>query len=714
MLEIIENLMKFIYTHKKVRELIYYFIISTAGFLLFVFVLLNINIGVQKSNLSLLFNSQTYYYLFNIYQREIAIFLIIEQIILLSFIYYQNHKLNQHIKNSKKDELQVIHIKDLSKLWIEEESIILNDPLKQSLKRKYQPLAHTKNEDLLSIAHFKNDNIILFLEKSIKPYLNILESEELKAIVKLLHILEDNSKVPSVVPNKNDPNATYGFGHLKNIVEPLTLDGKTRFDIFYTISLLDHTLEVARNTIDTIESNKNFKKKDILAQAIISALAHDIGKIEKYKMQDKSKDFIALKEQPHHVISNIILYDSFKTLPNLDQIAKAVINHHSGAIAKEDVLLKLLVDCDKQTREKEIHSYLVKYNAFESNKAVTFRKNIFTQLQTLEEKNNYSLLIIESKDEQLKSTAIKEFIQDESIINFSNEDNKLIMLIQEKSKNKIMANILTPIISFCTEEGIFIKTILINLQDIEYLDKTYMKNIIKELFDHIQNKETNFIHYADYKKIKHSKISISDNSTTEESKTHSEDKSSKSKEIITQIKDKLQTKTAQENQEKILQLKTDESAEEGFDIQNIEKLFLDKLKNKINTVEYYGFKSEINSISYKKFVLFKKECLIKTLGEIISGDNESLDRKINYLIKYYKNHQDENKRLIWFVNTNNGFYKSLYYIYENNNKELFYCVPFEAKLAFNLDSYELEKIKEKSDLKKYSIGKYKGEKNVAE
>ncbi|AJC92224.1 hypothetical protein CSUB8523_0700 [Campylobacter subantarcticus LMG 24377] len=712
MLEIIENLMKFIYTHKKVREFIYYFIISIAGFLLFVFVLLNINIGVQKSNLSLLFNSQTYYYLFNIYQREIAIFLIIEQIILLSFIYYQNHKLNQHIKNSKKDELQVIHIKDLSKLWIEEESIILNDPLKQSLKRKYQPLAHTKNEDLLSIAHFKNDNIILFLEKSIKPYLNILESEELKAIVKLLHILEDNSKAPSVVPNKNDPNATYGFGHLKNIVEPLTLDGKTRFDIFYTISLLDHTLEVARNTIDTIESNKNFKKKDILAQAIISALAHDIGKIEKYKMQDKSKDFIALKEQPHHVISNIILYDSFKTLPNLDQIAKAVINHHSGAIAKEDVLLKLLVDCDKQTREKEIHSYLVKYNAFESNKAVTFRKNIFTQLQTLEEKNNYSLLIIKSKDEQLKSTAIKEFIQDESIINFSNEDNKLIMLIQEKSKNKIMANILTPIISFCTEEGIFIKTILINLQDIEYLDKTYMKNIIKELFDHIQNKETNFIHYADYKKIKHSKISISDNSTTEESKTHNEDKSSKSKEIITQIKDKLQTKTAQENQEKILQLKTDESAEEGFDIQNIEKLFLDKLKNKINTIEYYGTKNEINSISHKNFVLFKKSCLIKILGELIGGDSESLDRKVNFLIKYYKNHQDEDKRLVWFVNTDSGFYESLFYIYENGEKEVFSCIPFEAKLAFNLDSYELEKIKEKSDLKKYNIGKYRGEKNA--
>ncbi|WP_258107451.1 HD domain-containing protein [Campylobacter lari] len=712
MLEIIENLMKFIYTHKKVRELIYYFIISTAGFLLFVFVLLNINIGVQKSNLSLLFNSQTYYYLFNIYQREIAIFLIIEQIILLSFIYYQNHKLNQHIKNSKKDELQVIHIKDLSKLWIEEESIILNDPLKQSLKRKYQPLAHTKNEDLLSIAHFKNDNIILFLEKSIKPYLNILESEELKAIVKLLHILEDNSKVPSVVPNKNDPNATYGFGHLKNIVEPLTLDGKTRFDIFYTISLLDHTLEVARNTIDTIESNKNFKKKDILAQAIISALAHDIGKIEKYKMQDKSKDFIALKEQPHHVISNIILYDSFKTLPNLDQIAKAVINHHSGAIAKEDVLLKLLVDCDKQTREKEIHSYLVKYNAFEINKAVTFRKNIFTQLQTLEEKNNYSLLIIKSKDEQLKSTAIKELIQDESIINFSNEDNKLIMLIQEKSKNKIMANILTPIISFCAEEGIFIKTILISLQDIEYLDKTYMKNIIKELFDHIQNKETNFIHYADYKKIKHSKISISDNSTTEESKTHNEDKSSKSKEIITQIKDKLQTKTAQENQEKILQLKTDESAEEGFDIQNIEKLLLDKLKNKINTIEYYGTKNEINSISHKNFVLFKKSCLIKILGELIGGDSESLDRKVNFLIKYYKNHQDEDKRLVWFVNTDSGFYESLFYIYENGEKEVFSCIPFEAKLAFNLDSYELEKIKEKSDLKKYNIGKYRGEKNA--
>ncbi|MBT0827055.1 hypothetical protein KJQ85_08375, partial [Campylobacter lari] len=229
---------------------------------------------------------------------------------------------------------------------------------------------------------------------------------------------------------------------------------------------------------------------------------------------------------------------------------------------------------------------------------------------------------------------------------------------------------------------------------------------------HIQNKETNFIHYADYKKIKHSKISISDNSTTEESKTHSEDKSSKSKEIITQIKDKLQTKTAQENQEKILQLKTDESAEEGFDIQNIEKLLLDKLKNKINTIEYYGTKNEINSISHKNFVLFKKSCLIKILGELIGGDSESLDRKVNFLIKYYKNHQDEDKRLVWFVNTDSGFYESLFYIYENGEKEVFSCIPFEAKLAFNLDSYELEKIKEKSDLKKYNIGKYRGEKNA--
>ncbi|MCR6590513.1 Uncharacterised protein [Campylobacter insulaenigrae] len=703
MLDIVENFMKFIYDHKNIREFIYYFIISILGFLLFVFILLNINLGVQKSNLYLLFSPQTYYYLFKIYQKEIAIFLIIEQIVLLSFIYYQNYKLNQHIRNSKKEELQVIHIKDLSKLWIEEESIILNDPLKQNLKRKYQPLTNTKNEDLLSIAHFKNDNIIIFLEKSIKPYLNILESEELKAIIKLLHILEDNLKTPSVVPNKNDPNAMYGYGNLKNVVEPLTLDGKTRFDIFYTISLLDHTLEVARNIINTIEKNKNFKKKDILAQAIISALAHDIGKIEKYKMQDKSKNFLALKEQAHHVISNIILYDSFKTLPNLDQIAKAVINHHSGSISKEDILLKLLVDCDKQTREKEIHNYLVKYNAFENNKSVTFRKNIYTQLQDLKEKDDYSLLIIKSKDSQINVEVIKKLIQDESIINLSKEEDKIVFLIQEKLKNKIMTSIFTPTINFCIEKNILIKSILINLQDIKHLDKTFIQNITKELFDYIENKEINFIYYRDYKKTKYSKTSISDNNTIEEVTKE---------EIISQIKNDIKEKLEQENQEKLLQIKINKNAEEGFDIHNLEKLFLSKLKDKINTIEHYGTKSEINSISNKNFVLFKKNCLIKILGELINGDYESLERKVNYLIKYYKNHQDKDKRLIWFVNTDNGFYESLYYIYQNNNKEIFSCIPFEAKLAFNLDSYELEKIKNNSELKEYTIGKYKGEKNV--
>ncbi|SUX00552.1 Uncharacterised protein [Campylobacter jejuni subsp. doylei] len=147
-----------------------------------------------------------------------------------------------------------------------------------------------------------------------------------------------------------------------------------------------------------LNESKEYKsfKKTLFGKAIIVALGHDIGKINNFTLResyikeqrlkgDSKQAFMNLKRmQEHQKISYIIFYELFKNYPDLKELATVVQGHHLGSIDKDDKLLKLLIDADKQTRDYELDAYLQNSEEFEKIR----NKELESIITTVRQKNN--------------------------------------------------------------------------------------------------------------------------------------------------------------------------------------------------------------------------------------------------------------------------------------------------------------------------------------
>lgn len=722
MFDLIENMMNYIYKHSLIRSISFYIFVSFVIFFSFIFILLMFN--TEIFSLSAFFNISTYWFLMQKYKDIIAIFLIVEQIGLISIILWQDRKL----QISKKANTEV-HIKEIAHIWTKYNIQNYKIDSEKTIYNKEQNIANI-NESLLSVAHFNETPSFLFINEILKPYVKKISSGHLKTIIRLINLLEQNKDCPSVVAYaKTEPNMLYKDR------EYVSFDKKTRFDIYAQISVYKHSLSVASLILELIKK-ANINKKDFIGKALIVALAHDIGKIKKYEMKGfgengKRVNFKEFSEQPHQNLSSIILYDSFTDCPDLKEIAEVVQRHHSGALSKDEILLKFLIDADKGTRDIELDLY---------------RKG--EEICDLSEKITSTSLINKPKDNKitskqehtqkeinkLKNPTNLDTIFNESIYTSSKPNLALLKLdLNKKLKNEELDNLnllleqefQTDGLEFCTHtQGLYFvymqkdRSKVFNLAyDISqrlkssefescYIGLVMSKDSIdcEDCLKKIElaldkAKEKNKI-IIDYKDIKSElnerhKISLSD---LDQEQKENQDK----KESILDIDFEDVFKSFEDINKEVKP--SNPIKEKIFDVQSIEKPFLDNLRTKINTIENKSFK--IASISYKKFVLFTKTCLMQTLKEILKND-ENLEQKLHYLIRYYRYHEDENKRLIWFVGADNGYYESMYYIKSSNEElKIFACVPFEAKMAFNLSIKELESIKKSSVVSSHSILEY--------
>lgn len=117
------------------------------------------------------------------------------------------------------------------------------------------------------MANLKQDISQIFLNDIIKPNLEKIHPKHLEMIIKLLQLLEENIACPSVVQLfEGDPNSAYGKISARRKDDTVTLDGKTRFDIYEKISLLRHSLNVAYKIIELLNESKEYKsfKKNII------------------------------------------------------------------------------------------------------------------------------------------------------------------------------------------------------------------------------------------------------------------------------------------------------------------------------------------------------------------------------------------------------------------------------------------------------------------
>jgi len=740
MIDFIENIMDFIYRHQLFRKIFYYLFCTFLGVLVFTWILIYLNTGIANFDLALLFQSDTYFYLMNVYRKELALFLLVEQAVFIAIIVYQDMKIKKPLGN---DKIEKIDIKELSKLWLGENEISLQDNLKQELSKPITAPIDTKTA-LLNVANFTEVRSEIFSNEVLKPNLAHLDMKQIEIIIKLIQLLEKNKDCPSVVSIcDKEPNKIYG-GDKDNkfsTVEIVTLDGLTRFDIFAKISLFEHSLSVASKIVDLLNKDKNLRgyKKSLLAKALIAALAHDIGKIKNYEFKKEKADFVSLrKQQPHQQISYMILYDSFKECPNLQEIAEVVKKHHSAVVEKDENLLKLLIDTDKGTRSQELDTYLKNHIAFKDkeniNKKVVNQAHIETQALNNEKSLEIDDLKEPKENQSLESLNLEYLEQKFNDENFT-ENKKLFLLftLEPKPKIKDLEKIFENFSFKDLEKEIYESKdelfILLKQGDRakalnffydfekvlkQTLEKSNLKigfvmfrdcKDIKETINGAKkalekakaNEKLVYADFKDYRKDDEVKIELFDTNTQTQEKD--EQNKENTKDDKEQDLEMLELdETFKKIDEKVENMQVVGSKEENFDIQSIELKLFELLKEKINTFKQKGFAKIIQAISYRNFVLVSKECLCECLAQALNIKNENLEARANFLIRHYRYNPDENKRFIWYISVDKGFYLSKYSLIENHQKSDFYCIPFDSKRAFNMSASELESHKKASEL----------------
>ena len=697
------------------------------------------------------------------YKKIIITFFIIEQIALVYLILWQDKKLKDFTKKPKEQ----IHIKDIAEIWTQFNTNSNDKPLLETtIYNERQNIANI-NESLLSVANYTYAETQIFVNDIIKPIYKKISSGHLKTIIRLLNLLEQNKHCPSVVNfAKTEPNIIY------NDREIVTLDKKTKYDIYENISVYRHSLNVAKKAVEILQQEKG-SKIGLIAKVIITALAHDIGKIERYEIREQKRQisFEERKRMPHQNISSMILYDSFKDCPDLKEIADIVARHHDGFVDKTDTLLKILMEADSKTRSDELHRYKIGEDICDLLNVAPKRQEVVApqkpapqttpqstpQVETPSENNLFSkdfsdefsnktypsidnlvLMGVEfdkdlaENDYTNLDSLLKKDLKGDELNCYTKEKGFFVLIHQQRDKSKVF-NLAYDIIQRINKSDFkdcFVGFVMAK----EALSASDMVEKANLALDEAKKSKA----IVDFKDIKNrdkdEKMVISDTPADEVKDESPADTQISEPEIENPTKDETEAKkdevslTQDEISNELIQSATNDeddafkqiqkltsqikainpANEKDFDISRLEQRIFKELATKINT-----FSSEggfyINSISFKKFVLFSKRCLIATLAEILQND-EDIEKKVNYFIRYYRNHEDENKRYIWFVGVEKGFYESIYHIGQDKQtpvKTSF--VPFEAKMTFGLDVHQLENSKNNSELSNYKVWEFNKE-----
>ncbi len=146
-------------------------------------------------------------------------------------------------------------------------------------------------------------------------------------IIRILTMLDNEGDCPSVVrKNKDEAERIYA---------------EDSYALLETVPLYRHTLTVARNFIAKAD------QEALLADMILIALAHDIGKIPSYHDSMYSSG-------DHPIIAGLILkgIPEFMSLPNRDDINRAVTGHH--LMKCDNILSDGLKQSDHEARQTEL------------------------------------------------------------------------------------------------------------------------------------------------------------------------------------------------------------------------------------------------------------------------------------------------------------------------------------------------------------------------
>lgn len=168
--------------------------------------------------------------------------------------------------------------------------------------------------------------------------------------------------------NRNDKHI---FAFLSNISNDMF---QVKLGCFYKVTLLEHTLDLFEVYYEILKDFEGFKNINVF-ELLLACLLHDFGKNLKLQSELSNKDDRELL--PHQIISERyierkieeitkIYRGKFNTLNDvffasielLENVKKAVREHHITTQRKAKELVDLLITVDKYARDYEWRNYL--------------------------------------------------------------------------------------------------------------------------------------------------------------------------------------------------------------------------------------------------------------------------------------------------------------------------------------------------------------------
>lgn len=466
------------------------------------------------------------------HENSTAIVLILVGITLL-FITISVYFYNQ-IHQKKKIKIK---LEDIAHIWTNE----LDEKDDSRVIKEYKHsafLIRTVNDKIYNSKRIQRFNSEIIINNT-----KFFKDSELYLITEILSLLDDNLKISSVPSyDKDKENSDL---ESQNYFKEYNV-GKSNVQLLSEVTLVEHTLNVVEEAIkefNEMEKNESYTMHSLhLATVLITALAHDIGKIRNYKiLKTIGFDEVIVKEM-HHIDLSLEYFKLFvKNLGFYEEneiVTKAIIEHHKSTLPTAK-LSKLLFNADKEARKRESKQIITKLKEDAEEVIRKYEKEkhdkknneqidlLLKQLKEKDELINNLSKDTENEVKEKKNTEKQEISEEEykkaRIIKESkiiekdaksnsevNEFEKLIELIKKES-NKFTdkgQRLLMKSIDLLDNPKEFLKSIT----DEEYIYFTYFG--LKELFEKIEEKKIGFEEMKEHRFIEmlkeHDLLSLSD------------------------------------------------------------------------------------------------------------------------------------------------------------------------------------------------------------
>ncbi len=304
------------------------------------------------STLKHILSQNIHYLLFAIVLLSVSIFFLINYFLWV-------------LSQRKNCQIQYVDLSHIATKWLEYNDVEKN--IRDEISSTLQLVEKSENNDsnnqeiFMRLLDLGNPRIKDFVREFVIPKQNFFDAYETKIVFDLLQLLDTQGEIPSVASlYSRDPEIqTYKD-------KAITMDGKTSYDILSEYTLIDHTIRVAETMLSINASKPDQIDNQLMySRMIISALAHDIGKI-KAKEQIVKITGEMYHKTPHDHISAMMFQELYPDYRFLKTVLEAIRSHHLYKV--ESTIASLLKEADKKAREIEIGDWLIRRK--ESNEEV--------------------------------------------------------------------------------------------------------------------------------------------------------------------------------------------------------------------------------------------------------------------------------------------------------------------------------------------------------